>query len=133
MAIVLNLIDDVHAKKDLSNGGIFSISFASQFFAKKAAPKIISICGSQRVGSFNKMLHDHAVSVMEQHGAVVTPVDLESLNLPLYNPNDEEQSFPDSAVEFKEALTSSGTKKSYGSKNVDDSAIPEFFLLVLHF
>ena len=79
-----------------------------QFFSSKDAPKIVALCGSQRVGSLNKMLHNHAVKVMEQHGAQVNTIDLGSLQLPLYNPDDEERSFPYAAIRFKEALVEAG-------------------------
>lgn len=54
------------------------------------------------------MLSDHANSVLESHGAEVTSVDLEVLNLPLYNPNLEAESFPASAQELKNQLTEAG-------------------------
>lgn len=79
-----------------------------QFFASKAPPKIVSICASQRAGSFNKMLHDYAVSVMESQGAQVTPVDLHSLNLPLYCPELDQKAFPDSAQKLKNQLMAAG-------------------------
>jgi NAD(P)H-dependent FMN reductase len=79
-----------------------------QFFAGKAAPKIVSLCASQRVGSFNKMLHDHAVGVMESNGAVVTPIDLNALDLPLYNPELESEAFPSNAQTFKDKLMEAG-------------------------
>lgn len=75
-----------------------------EFFASKAPPKIVSICASQRAGSFNKMLHDYAVSVMESHGAQVTPVDLHALNLPLYCPELDQTAFPTSAQQLKNHL-----------------------------
>ena len=81
-----------------------------QFFAQKAAPKIVTICGSQRIGSFNKMLHDYAKTTLEKYGAVVTPIDLGALNLPLFNPDDEATAFPEAAKKFKADLVASGTE-----------------------
>ena len=85
---------------------------STKFFANKAAPKIVSIWGSQRVGSFNKMLHDHAVKVMEANGAIVTSVDLGALNLPLYSPELEGKKFPVNAQKFKDSLIDAGTSIS---------------------
>ena len=78
-----------------------------EFFANKAAPKIVAVCGSQRIGSFNKMIHGYAVDVMKSHGADVTPVDLAALQLPLYNPELEAEGFPAAAQEFKNLLSES--------------------------
>jgi len=75
-----------------------------EFFANKAAPKILTMCGSQRVGSFNKMLHDYANKTLEKHGAIVTPIDLGALNLPLFNPDDEPTAFPEAAKILKAQL-----------------------------
>jgi hypothetical protein len=73
------------------------------------APKIVSICGSQRAGSFNKMLHDYAVTSMEnKNGAIVTPIDLSALKLPLYDPNEDAVSFPAAAQDLKNQLAESG-------------------------
>ena len=55
------------------------------------------------------MLSDHASGVLENHGADVVSVDLEALNLPLYDPNLEEQNFPANAQAFKDQLTEAGT------------------------
>lgn len=76
------------------------------FFDGLKKPTIVSICGSQRVGSFNKMLHDAACKKLEEQGAIVQQIDLESLNLPLYNPNEEEAHFPESAKTLKSSLVS---------------------------
>ena len=46
---------------------------------------------------------------MERQGAVVTKIDLEALNLPLYNPNDETDNFPGNAKTLKQMLVDSGT------------------------
>ena len=55
------------------------------------------------------MLHDYAVKSMESRGAVVTPIDLDALQLPLYDPNEEGNAFPEAAQEFKDQLVNSGT------------------------
>jgi NAD(P)H-dependent FMN reductase len=54
------------------------------------------------------MLHDHAVGVMESSGAVVTPIDLNALDLPLYNPELETEAFPSNAQTFKDTLMQAG-------------------------
>lgn len=59
------------------------------------------------------MLHDHAVRVMESHGAVVVPVDLAALDLPLYSPEIESKAFPVNAQKFKDTLVDAGTSSSY--------------------
>lgn len=45
---------------------------------------------------------------MESNGAIVTPIDLEALNLPLYNPELEAKAFPASAQTFKDKLIEAG-------------------------
>eukprot|EP00934_Nitzschia_sp_Nitz4_P009355 Nitzschia sp. Nitz4//scaffold25_size161228//69937//70949//NITZ4_002430-RA/size161228-snap-gene-0.24-mRNA-1//-1//CDS//3329544586//9345//frame0 len=75
-----------------------------EYFTQKAAPKIVTLCGSQRVGSFNQMLHNHAVGELQNQGAEVIPVDLTALNLPMFNPEDMEVSFPGAATAFKQLL-----------------------------
>ena len=75
-----------------------------QFFASKNIPKIVTLCGSQRNGSFNQMVHDYAVSSFENiiGGAEVTPVNIDELNLPLYDPNKEaNEPFPEKAKYLK--------------------------------
>ena len=48
------------------------------------------------------MIHDYAVTTLEKYGAVVTPIDLAALNLPLYDRNiDSEKTFPEAAQNFK--------------------------------
>jgi NAD(P)H-dependent FMN reductase len=82
-----------------------------QFFANKAAPKIVSLCGSNRVGSFNQLLHDHAVDVMKANGAIVTPINLKELDLPLYDPAVEQQAFPANAQALKDHLMDAGESR----------------------
>lgn len=65
---------------------------------------IVTICGSQREGSFNQMLHDCAVKMLKKRGALVDPINLAELKLPLYDPNDEEDSFPPNAKTLKDKL-----------------------------
>lgn len=74
------------------------------FFAEKQTPTIVTICGSQREGSFNKMLHDAGCAKLEEHGVIVKTIDLDALDLPLYNPNKEEDNFPESANTLKSTL-----------------------------
>ena len=73
-------------------------------------PKIVTLCGSQRIGSFNQVICNHATTSIEKAGGVVNPVNLAELNLPLYNPNDDvEGQFPDNAKYFKDQLLEAGT------------------------
>ena len=59
------------------------------------------------------MVHDYAVTILKKHGAVVTPVDLEALKLPVYDPNiDNEKTFPEAAQKFKNQLIESGTQET---------------------
>ena len=58
-------------------------------------------------------MHDYAVEALKEQGAIVTPIDIDALNLPLYNPNDEETSFPESAKTFKSQLVDCGTYKVF--------------------
>lgn len=76
----------------------------AEFFQTLRKPRIVGLCGSQRIGSFNKILHDTALEKLEKEGAIVSCIDLESLNLPLYNPNLEKEHFPESAKTLKSAL-----------------------------
>ena len=69
----------------------------------------MTLCGSQRVGSFNKIVHDSAVRTLQELGATVNVIDLDALNLPLYNPNDEATSFPEAAKALKSQLVDCGT------------------------
>ena len=54
------------------------------------------------------MLNDYATKVLEKNGAIVSSVDLSSLNLPLFNPNDEQTAFPEAAKALKAKLVESG-------------------------
>ncbi|KAL7563429.1 hypothetical protein ACA910_016525 [Epithemia clementina (nom. ined.)] len=67
-------------------------------------PTIVCICGSQRSGSFNKMLRDSALERLTEEGANVVPIDLKDLNLPLYDPDLESDNFPAAAQRFKNDL-----------------------------
>ena len=61
-----------------------------QFFASKNIPKIVTLCGSQRIGSFNQVIHDYAFESMKEMDYVeVHPINLGELDLPLYDPNKE--------------------------------------------
>ena len=67
-------------------------------------PTIACICGSQRVGSFNKMLRDAAMERLTEEGAIVVDIDLKLLDLPLYDPDLESENFPASAHNLKNDL-----------------------------
>jgi NADPH-dependent FMN reductase len=82
--------------------------WVKQFFAARAAPKIVSLCGSNRIGSFNQMLHDHAAGILKGHGAVVTPISLKDLDLPLYDPALEATGCPANAQALRDQLISAG-------------------------
>eukprot|EP00470_Lotharella_oceanica_P016505 CAMPEP_0170184842 /NCGR_PEP_ID=MMETSP0040_2-20121228/34811_1 /TAXON_ID=641309 /ORGANISM="Lotharella oceanica, Strain CCMP622" /LENGTH=225 /DNA_ID=CAMNT_0010431031 /DNA_START=74 /DNA_END=751 /DNA_ORIENTATION=- len=74
------------------------------FVAGLKKPHIVALCGSQRKGSFNKLLLDSAVKHLNANGATCEFVDLADLKLPMYNPDDEAASFPEAAKEFKKKL-----------------------------
>lgn len=75
------------------------------FVSELKQPTIVCICGSQRTGAFNKMLLDSAAKSLAAQGAIVQMVDLEKLDLPMYNPDFEKaNNFPAKAVEFKAQL-----------------------------
>lgn len=76
----------------------------AEFFKTLKAPTIVGLCGSQRTGSYNRMLHDAAMKSLESKGAIVKPIDIAALDLPLYNPNMEKDSFPQAAHDLKAAL-----------------------------
>ena len=67
---------------------------------------IACICGSQRTGSFNRMLHDSAMDRLAEEGAAVVTIDLKALNLPLYDPDLESENFPAAAQKLKNDLIS---------------------------
>eukprot|EP00465_Bigelowiella_longifila_P012757 CAMPEP_0185251980 /NCGR_PEP_ID=MMETSP1359-20130426/1241_1 /TAXON_ID=552665 /ORGANISM="Bigelowiella longifila, Strain CCMP242" /LENGTH=222 /DNA_ID=CAMNT_0027834051 /DNA_START=45 /DNA_END=713 /DNA_ORIENTATION=+ len=77
----------------------------SEFVKGLRKPKILALCGSQRTGSFNKMLLAYAVECIKSSGeAECEVIDLAELKLPLYNPNDEAASFPEAAKSLKAKL-----------------------------
>jgi NAD(P)H-dependent FMN reductase len=99
----------VVAARDRTYGSTSAATSATptlaEYFESAKKPTIVTICGSQREGSFNQMLHDASVANLEQLGATVNVVDLQSLELPLYDPNREEDHFPEAARQLKKALT----------------------------
>ena len=80
------------------------ITLAS-FVESLKAPHIVGICGSNRVGSYNRMLLENAMAALEEQGASVEIIDLASLQLPLYDPAIESSDFPPAAKLLKEKLT----------------------------
>ena len=77
----------------------------SEFVAGLRKPKVVCICGSTRVGSFNARLLEVAAQSLAKQGAETQLVDLESLALPLYHPDRELESFPEAALALKRQLT----------------------------
>ena len=61
------------------------------------APRVLVIAGSARQGSLNQQLAAVASRELEQAGAVVTPVDLRALALPIYDADIEARGMPEGA------------------------------------
>ena len=62
-----------------------------------SSPRILVIAGSARHGSLNQRLATVAAGAFERAGAVVTPVDLRALALPIYDADVEAQGMPEGA------------------------------------
>jgi len=62
-----------------------------------SAPRALVISGSARHGSLNQRLAAVAARELEQGGAVVTPVDLRALALPVYDADIEALGMPEGA------------------------------------
>lgn len=62
-----------------------------------SAPRVLVIAGSARHGSLNQRLAAVAAHALEQAGALVTPVDLRALALPIYDADVEAQGMPEGA------------------------------------
>lgn len=62
-----------------------------------SAPRVLVIAGSARHGSLNQRLAAVAARALEQAGALVTPVDLRALALPIYDADVEAQGMPEGA------------------------------------
>ena len=69
--------------------------------------RILGFAGSTRAESFNKRLVKIALHGAQRAGAEITFLDLQSLNMPLYDGDLEASSgLPDAAREFREAIRS---------------------------
>merc|ERR1719183_2542302 len=77
----------------------------AEFAANLKKPRIVGICGSNRVGSFNKMLLDHVMAKFSTIGAEVEIIDIAAMGLPMYDSQLEKTDFPAAAVTLKEKLT----------------------------
>lgn len=62
-----------------------------------SVPRVLVISGSARHGSLNQRLAAVAARELEQGGAVVTPVDLRALALPVYDADIEALGMPEGA------------------------------------
>lgn len=72
------------------------------------ALRLLAISGSERSGSWNRRLLAVGEAVARSHGALVTPLDLRSLGLPLYDGDLEKaQGVPDGARRLRDALLGS--------------------------
>jgi len=70
--------------------------------------RLLLLSGSERQGSFNKRLATTAAQVAQRAGAVVAPLDLRALALPLYDGDLEKaQGVPDGARSLRDALLAS--------------------------
>ena len=67
-------------------------------------PRIAVIAGSTRDGSYNRALATLATRHLAAHGADVTPIDLATLDLPLYGEALELRAFPRAARALKATL-----------------------------
>ena len=77
----------------------------ADFVATLKQPKIVGLCGSDRDGSYNRMLLDAALGHAEAAGGICEIIDLAGLSLPLYSSKlDAEESFPPAAKELKAKL-----------------------------
>ncbi len=70
------------------------------------AVQILAFAGSSRAGSFNGKLLAVAVKAARELGAEVTPLDLRSLGLPIYDAEIEAASLPAGALELRRLLAS---------------------------
>lgn len=62
-----------------------------------SAPRVVVISGSARQGSLNQQLAAVAARALTQAGALVTPVDLRALALPIYDADIEARGMPEGA------------------------------------
>lgn len=63
--------------------------------------RILVVAGSSRNGSFNQKLATIALHVAEQAGAVATPLDLRTLDLPIYDADLEALNMPEGARQLR--------------------------------
>lgn len=66
-----------------------------------APVRVLVLSGSARSGSFNQQLAAIAAQLAAQAGAAVTPVDLRSLDLPIYDADLEARGMPDGAHQLR--------------------------------
>lgn len=66
--------------------------------------KIAVLVGSNRAGSYNRLLGDLAIKALEQSGAQVIDIDLAALDLPIYSDHLEANAFPAPARKLKAIL-----------------------------
>lgn len=65
------------------------------------ALRVLVMSGSSRTGSFNRKLSAVAAEVARNEGALVTVLDLRSLQLPLYDADVEAQGMPSGALDLR--------------------------------
>ena len=66
--------------------------------------KILGFAGSLRENSFNKKVVRFTLKLAEEQGVKTEFLDLRDLNIPLYDGDLEESSFPESVEVFKEKI-----------------------------
>lgn len=66
--------------------------------------QVLTICGSLRVGSFNRKLLKLAVKAAENLGAQVEDADLKKINLPMYDQDIEDAGIPVDVLNFKKSV-----------------------------
>ncbi|MFM9915476.1 MAG: NADPH-dependent FMN reductase [Rhizobacter sp.] len=70
-------------------------------------PRVLIVAGSARSGSCNQKLATVASGLAEQAGAVVTPVDLRALDLPIYDADLEARGMPEGARRLRSLFAAS--------------------------
>lgn len=71
------------------------------------ALRVVTFCGSLRVGSYNKKLQRSADAALEKMKVEVTSIDWNNFVVPMYNGDVETAGFPDSVVQLKKIVESS--------------------------
>ena len=71
------------------------------------ALRIVTFCGSLRVGSYNKKLQRISDAMLNKMGVEVTSINWEDYDVPMYNGDIEAAGFPESVRQLKKIVESS--------------------------